>query len=648
MYYYLVAVASSKFHGREALTYSSEQALATGSVVGAPLQRQTVLGIVIAETSKPAFATKPVATVYDLPPLPEPSLQLLSWVQSYYPAPLGITTQLFLPKDLPAAKLSQTQNAPERRPLVADDITLTSEQQSALSTIKAPGSYILHGETGSGKTQIYIELAKEAARNGKSSVILTPEISLTSQLFLSFSAVFAPDELFVIHSGLTDAQRRKIWLTILRSATPCIIIGPRSALFSPLQNIGFIAVDEMHESAYKQESVPFYHASRVASKLAEIHQAAVVLGSATPNIADYYMASQKQRPVIRMEKRAREHNQKFDIITTIIDMRNRAHLTRNEHLSTPLLHSIEVALQKKQQILLFINRRGTARVVLCDACGWQALCQHCDLPLTYHHDSHHLRCHSCTFQMNAPSACPECGNTDITLKSIGTKSVAAAVEKMYPNAVVARFDTDNKKGERLNEVYEQVRSGAVDILIGTQALAKGLDLPKLAVVGIINADTGLYLPDFTAQERTYQLLHQLIGRVGRGHQKDARVFIQTYTPENPIIKAVASQDWAGFYATELAERKTYQFPPFYHILKLSVSRAKLDTVIETTEKQAAELRNRNTEIIVEGPAPAFHEKSRAKFTWQLIIKAKRRSILLEIIDQLPRDWSYDIDPVNLL
>jgi len=648
MHYYLVSVASNKFHGSEPLTYSSQEPLAPGSIVSVPLQRQSVLGIVIESVPKPPFATRPVLFHHKLPPLPSTTLQLLDWMRAYYPAPLGITTQLFLPKSLPSRTTKQASSSASTTSHDTKPSILTGEQQQVLEAMNPPGSYVLHGETGSGKTRVYIEQAKRTAAANKSSIILTPEISLTSQLLRSFSEAFTSSELFVLHSGLTDAQRRLIWLALLKSTRPRIVIGPRSALFSPLSNIGFIAVDESHESAYKQESMPFYYAPRVASKLASIHAAVVVFGSATPSIADYYLALQKGRPILRMKERAIERSQAHETITTIVDMRDRSKLTKNEHLSTPLLEAIDTALQQKQQVLLFINRRGTARIVLCDTCGWQALCPHCDLPLTYHHDNHSLRCHACSFSMGAPTACPECSNTDITLKSIGTKSIAASITKMFPNATVARFDTDNRKGERLNEVYERVHTGDIDILIGTQMLAKGLDLPKLAVVGVVNADTGLYLPDFTAQERTYQLLHQLIGRVGRGHQASAKVFIQTYTPDNPIIKAVASQSWHTFYETEIAERKTYQFPPFYHLLKLSVSRARLQTAIAASEKLAAQLHEQKLPILIEGPAPAFHEKSQNKFTWQLIVKSKTRDTLLQIIQQLPRDWSHDIDPINLL
>lgn len=247
------------------------------------------------------------------------------------------------------------------------------------------------------------------------------------------------------------------------------------------------------------------------------------------------------------------------------------------------------------------------------------------------------------------SSCPECGNADIILKSIGTKSVVAEIRKLFPTARVERFDTDSKKGERVHELYDAIHSGGIDILVGTQMLAKGLDLPKLGLVGVINADASMYLPDFTAQERTYQLLYQVIGRVGRSSQaSDTSAIIQTYSPDSPTIRAAAKRDWETFYRSELAERKEFLFPPFCYLLKISCKRATSASAQANAEKIVTILKNKQLKILIDGPAPAFHEKIQNKYVWQLIIKSKERSELLKVIDLLPGDWSYDIDPINLL
>lgn len=645
MYYYLVAVASQKYHGREPLTYSSVEPLQAGCIVTVPLQRQTALGFVVASTTKPSFTVKSVVTAYpELPTLPSQLIKLHTWMSVYYPAPLGFISQLFLPPNWTAPKLPS--EVPMSVPAGVSPPPLTVSQQKALATTQGPGTYVLHGDTGSGKTRAYIELTARALAANKSAIILTPEISLTSQLAKEFSKAFGNETLVIFHSQLTAAERRKLWLRLLVSKA-AIVIGPRSALFAPLHSLGLIVIDEAHEYAYKQESAPYYHAIRVASQLSALHNAQLVLGSATPAIADYFVAQQKNRPIIRMKELATANNKEMVHITTV-DMRNRDLLSRDQYVSTPLLQQIESALGRKEQTLLFINRRGTARIVLCDTCGWQAACPHCDLPLTYHHDTHQLRCHTCDYHQPALTSCPVCDNVDITMKSIGTKTIELTIQKLFPTARIARFDTDNRKGERVNELYDDIRAGNIDILVGTQVLAKGLDLPKLSVVGIINADASLYIPDFTAQERTYQLLHQLIGRVGRGHQEVTHVVIQTYSPDNATIQAAVKQDWQLFYETELKEREQYLFPPYCFLLKVSCKRASLQSVIKATEAFAESLKQQRLEIIIEGPAPSFHEKVQNKYEWQLIIKAKKRTELLKVIDLLPSNWSYDIDPINLL
>jgi primosomal protein N' (replication factor Y) len=610
------------------------------------MQRQVVLGFIVEKSTKPHFAIKDIRRTFaDLPLLPESYLRLHDWITEFYPAPRGIITQLFLPKSL----LQKSQDLHEgSTALPAPALpSPTKDQQHALSAIKAAGSYILHGETGTGKTRVYIELAKRELETGRSSIILTPEISLTSQLTKAFVTAFGENNVMVLHSQLTEAQRRTIWLQLLTRTSPVIVIGPRSALFSPLQSIGLIVVDESHEFTYKQENAPHYHASRVASKMAELHKARVVLGSATPSITDYYLAEQKDRPIIRMTQVASATTINPAKVS-LVDMRDKTATTRDPHLSNTLLTHISDALAHKQQVLLFLNRRGTARIVLCDNCGWQALCPHCDLPLTYHHDTHTLRCHSCDFSEPAVSSCPVCHNADITLKSIGTKSIVASVEKLFPNARVKRFDTDSKKGERLNEMYDSIHAGDTDILIGTQMLAKGLDLPKLGLVGVINADASLYIPDFTAQERTFQLLYQIIGRIGRGHQAETTAVIQTYTPDNPTLHAAIKKDWESFYKAEIEERKLFLFPPYCYLLKASVKRASIKSAQKAADKVAEDLYKKGFSVIIEGPAPAFHEKLNDKYVWQLVIKSKQRSELLQVTKALPRDWSFDIDPINLL
>jgi primosomal protein N' (replication factor Y) len=642
MHYVEVLVAGVAYHGDEALTYSVDHPLSEGSIVLVPLRSKQALGVVLREVSKPAFAAKEIIEAPDLPPLPKPLLSLALWMKEYYPSSLGIVTQQFMPKQLPKKPL------PVLAFIEGEETSLpplTSDQSNVLNEIKSPGTYVLHGETGTGKTRVYIELAKKSLDQGKSAIILTPEIGLTSQLERDFQHVFK-DRVVVIHSQLTDATRQRLWQRMLEQNDPVIVVGPRSALFSPLRKVGFIAVDEAHETAYKQDQSPYYHASRVASKLAEMHQAPVVLGSATPLVTDYFMAEAKHRPVLRMEQTARDKDA-APVKIGVVDLRDRSKFTKKSYISDELIKAVTEALSKKEQSLLFLNRRGTARVVFCDNCGWQAACPHCDLPLVYHGDTHSMRCHTCEYKAPSPISCPNCHNASVVFKSIGTKAIVDDVERLFPDAKVMRFDTDNKKDERIEQHYDAVKAGEVDIIIGTQTLAKGLDLPKLSVVGVIMADTSLSFPDFSAQERTYQLLSQVIGRVGRGH-RDGRVVVQTYNPESPLLQAILTKDWRSFYERELDERKVFLFPPYCHLLKLTCRRASQKSTEAAASKFADELLHSGLRIAIEGPAPAFHERIQNKYQWQLVIKSKDRGELLKVIKKLPSGWSHDIDPMNLL
>jgi primosomal protein N' (replication factor Y) len=642
MQYLEVLVGGAAFHGGEALTYGSEQRLKMGAVVAVPLRNKQVLGIVTKEVSRPDFAVKPIAEAPELPPLPRHMLELLLWMKAYYPSPFGIITQQFLPKEFPKKTVEPLAMPPHTPPTLP---ALTEDQARVLQGIKGPGSYLLHGETGTGKTRVYIELARQSIDAGKSAIILTPEIGLTSQLASDFRHVFG-SKVLVIHSQLTEVTRYRLWISLLTASEPLVVVGARSALFSPLQKIGLIVVDESHETAYKQDQAPYYHASRVAAKLAQLQNAPMVLGSATPLVTDYFMAQTKQRPILRMKQIA-SGRESHETRLSVVDLKDRSKFTKKPYLSDELIESMQDTLGRGEQALLFLNRRGTARVVFCERCGWQATCPHCDLPLVYHGDTHVTRCHSCDYKAASPASCPDCHNTSVVFKSIGTKAIIEDIARLFPGARSMRFDTDNKKTERIEQHYEAIKNGEVDIIVGTQTLAKGLDLPNLGLVGVIIADTSLYFPDFSAQERTYQLLSQVLGRVGRGHRASKAV-LQTYSPDSPLLQSVLTKDWTTFYDTELNERKTFLFPPYCYLLKLTCRRASQAAAQKAADSFAKSLTGAGLRIIVEGPAPAFHEKIQNKYQWQLVVKAKDRGELLKVVSLLPSGWSYDIDPLNLL
>ena len=644
MYFYLVWVRSNRYHGHEPLTYGSDQKVATGSVVQVELQKELVMGFVSGPTSQPKFKTKPIARVYDLPPLPASLIKLMQWLQVYYPAPLGLLTQQLIPSNLPEKQLGKIAEE-FTEPDLSELPKLTAEQTTALEAMQTFDSYLLHGITGSGKTRLYIELTAECLAKGQSAIILTPEISLTTQLANNFRKIFG-NRVIVMHSQQAPSERQHAWLSALKANQPVIVIGPRSALFSPVPKLGLIILDEAHEAAYKQEQAPQYQSGRVAAYLSKLTRARLILGSATPSVSDYYLAEQKHKPIINLLSLAQPNNHPASEIV-VVDRKQHDLFNRSSLLSQPLIDAMEGALKRQEQSLLYLNRRGTARLVMCENCGWQANCPHCDLPLTYHGDNHSLRCHSCDYRGPSPGNCPVCSKPSILFKTAGTKAVVEEAQRLFPSARVARFDTDNLKADRFEQHYDSAHAGDIDILVGTQLLAKGLDLPRLSTLGIVLADTGMYIPDFSAQERTYQLISQVLGRIGRGHVA-GRAIIQTYHPEHPVITAALAADYQTFYTTELASRQQFLFPPFCYLLKISVRRATSKSAETTAENLKHSIEQAGFHVRVEGPAPCFYEHFQNKYQWQLVIKAVDRSELLKIIDQLPANCSYDIDPMDLL
>lgn len=638
MNYYEVWVRSNRYHGNNGLTYSSTKKIIPGQLVKVPLRNEQVGGVVISQTAKPLMQTKPIESVLKLAPLPIQSIELMRWLHHFYPAPIGIVVQQFIPQ---ALKEYQEVISPVSTPRSEHLPKMTNEQLDAYRQIGAPDTYLIHGRTGSGKTRLYIELAKDSVLAGRSVIMLTPEISLTSQLELSFRQVFG-DGVILLHSTLTPKQRTERWASLLMSKKPMIVIGPRSAIFSPLGNIGLIIIDEEHEPAYKQEQSPYYLTSRVAAKLRELHNAQLILGSATPLVTDYHAAEKLGKPILRLKSIAQKNAQVMH--TQIVDAKDRSLFERSSYFSKPLVSAIDDALTKGYQTLLYLNRRGTARVIICENCDWQARCPRCDLPLTYHGDNHSLRCHVCGYSSGAPVSCPKCSNPSVRYLSIGTKAVVEEAIKLFPNARIKRFDADNLKADRIEQNLESIKAGDTDIIVGTQMLAKGLDLPKLSVVGVLMADTSLQMPDYTSNERTYQLIQQVVGRVGRGHVPGTAI-IQSYQPDNKTIIDALDDNWVDFYKREEEERKQFIFPPFAHLLKLTVQRASPKVAEQAAEKLASSL---DKDLIIEGPAPAFHEKQGGKYRWQLVIKSKQRSQLIKLVLNLPSGWTYDLDPMDLM
>lgn len=645
MHYYEVAPNQIARAGDGFFTYHSELDLNPGHIVEIPLGSKSAIGIVLRSTHKPSYKTKPVTSLVDEAALPRPLLKLTLWLSSYYATPLASAIQTVLPRGV-----NKTRRVRTSKPSIAVNRTrtnfvLNSEQSAAVEAItsSATGSLILHGRTGSGKTAVYINVAKRMISDGKSVVLLVPEIALTSQIVAEFSHHF--DDVILTHSRQTEAERHLAWKEALTSTKPRVVIGPRSALFLPLQSIGAIIIDEAHEPSFKQEKSPRYSALRAASVLGEYHSAKVVFGSATPSVADYYLANDSNS-IVRLTRSARTNTTEPDV--KLIDMTKRTNFKKHRFLSDNLLDEIARSLAKDEQVLIFHNRRGSASSTLCENCGWIAGCPQCFVPLTLHADKHNLRCHVCGYTDRVPTSCPECNEVDIIHKGIGTKLIESELRKLFPKAEIARFDGDSKDSENVESRYSDIYSGKIQIVIGTQVVAKGLDLPKLRTVGVIQADAGLSLPDFSSSERTFQLLAQVIGRVGRS-EHSTNVIVQSYQPSHPSIVTGLSQDYQSFYSFALAERKRSNFPPYSYLLKMTCIYKTEAASIRNSKKLAQELKAKLPELEILGPTPAFYERAGDTYRWQIVVKSRRRADLLKALALLPSaNWQYELDPVSLL
>lgn len=626
-------------------TYASDEPLGIGQLVNISVGRKNTIGVVWREVSKPTYDVKPIDNSLDIPPLPAALVHTADWMSDYYDTHLATVLQTILPSGMAKKRRIKTvaSSVAKRN---RTNFVLNDLQSRALDKlIKNPGeTSLIHGVTGSGKTAVYIEYAKHLLSEGKSVILLVPEIALTSQLVADFEHHF--DDIILTHSKQTEAERHKIWLDAISRSKPSIAIGPRSALFLPLSNLGAVIIDECHEPSFKQDSAPRYQAQRVARILATHHNGSLVMGSATPSITDYYLARHENQSIISMPVPAVKSAVSPEVM--VIDMTKRANFTQHRFLSDALLASIKNTLASGKQVLLFHNRRGSASTTLCESCGWQAGCSRCYVPLTLHTDTHQLVCHICGSHSRIPTSCPSCQSADIIHKGIGTKLIESEITKLFPKATVARFDGDTSSGDTTEKRYQHLYDGDIDIIIGTQVIAKGLDLPHLRTVGVIQADAGLSLPDYTSAERVFQLLVQVIGRVGRSTHP-TKVIIQSYQPDNPAVKDGISRNYEDFYERTIALRKHTVFPPFCFLLRLTCIYKTEATAIKHTRAMAQLIAKDCPDVTILGPTPAFYERVHDTYRWQLVVKSPKRKRLQDIARTIPaKNWQVDLDPNSLL
>ena len=646
MTYYEIAPLKIARAGHDVFTYASEAPLMPGYIVTIELGKKETTGVVIRRVDEPTYTTKEIIKLVEQTPIPAHLVKTALWMRDYYRTPLATVLTTILPRGLTKTRRTRIKS-PHISSRKRTHFLLNSHQENAVKTIEemSPGSAILHGVTGSGKTRVYIELAEKALARGQSVIMLVPEIALTSQLVDEFSHHF--EDIILTHSRQTEAERHIAWRDALTSEAPRVAIGPRSALFLPLASLGLIIIDESHEPSFKQEQSPRYTTSWVASYMMRTAGGHVILGSATPLVTDYYLAEHTGRPIISLPERATA-----DVLaptTTVIDATKRDSFHKHRFLSDKLITEIEHTLANGKQSLLFHNRRGTASTTLCDQCGWTALCSRCFVPYTLHADRHALTCHICGKHEPVPTSCPVCHNASIIHKGIGTKLLETELQKLFPHAHIARFDADTATTGSVDQRYKELYDGDIDIIIGTQVIAKGLDLPHLRTVGVVQADAGLSLPDYTSGERTFQLLAQVVGRVGRTKHLTS-VIVQSYQPQHPSVVDGITQNYAHFYQETLATRKRALFPPFRYLLRLTCVYKTEAAAIRNAQLLARTLRQVAPQTVdILGPTPAFYERQHDTYRWQLVLKSARRTELVQLLEHIPpTHWQAELDPLSLL
>ena len=564
------------------------------------------------------------------------------------------------------AQQPDQQPDPHCRPMnpLAGDHTIRSKQ------------FLLHGATGSGKTEIYLHAIAETLARNRQAIVLVPEIALTPQTVARFAGRF-PDRVSVIHSGLNTSQRYDVWRRA-RDGKIDIIIGARSALFAPLPRLGLIVIDEEHESTYKQDTdewgsfTLFYDARTVATQLADATGSALIFGTATPSLDAYHAAQRGPLHLLEMPDRVLGHTDLDqepvpDSVESpaaapyaalppveIVDMRQELRAGNRSIFSRSLQSELHAVLDAGEQAILFLNRRGTHSFVMCRDCGYVAECSRCETPLTYHERAAQLICHRCNARTPIPERCPDCRSHRIRFFGAGTQRIEELVSQIAPRARLLRWDRDTtgRKGSH-EQILERFASHEADVLVGTQMIAKGLDLPLVTLVGVVAADVGLYLPDFRGPERTFQLLTQVAGRAGRS-RRGGRVIFQSYTPQHYALQAAAKHDYHAFYKREMTFRREQQYPPVSRLARLIYWHKILTNVHDQTARMMQNLQHRAEELGIwgegvdlMGPAPAPYARIRGYYRWQIIIRTANPSAFLHGID-IPFGWRIDVDPISMM
>lgn len=527
-------------------------------------------------------------------------------------------------------------------------LVLNEEQEAAVQAItqqigQGGKPFLLEGVTGSGKTEVYLQVIQEALSRGKTAIMLVPEISLTPQVTNRFISRFGK-KVAILHSGLSNGERYDEWRKVERGEAQ-VVVGARSAIFAPLKNIGAIIIDEEHEASYKQDSNPRYHARDVALLRAKYNQAVLVLGSATPSLESRARAGKGVYHFLQLTKRANPQAQIPEV--EIVDFRDYIGQNEASNFTPVLLEAIQDKIDRKEQVVLMLNRRGYSSFVMCRECGTVDTCPNCDISLTLHMDTKSMNCHYCGFSKGIPHTCPNCSSRSIRYYGTGTQKASDELAEAFPQARILRMDVDTtrKKGSH-EQILKEFGEGRADILLGTQMIAKGLDFPNVTLVGVLNADTALNLPDFRSSERTFQLLTQVAGRAGRA-EKEGHVIIQSYNPKHYAITFAKNQDYEGFYAYEMSIRKQLAYPPYYFTVGLTLSHKIEAEVVKKSYEVLNMIRSGlSDKVQILGPTPKPIARTHNLYHYQLIIKYRFEEHLQEVLNQI-LDWTQEKDNKDL-
>ena len=644
MHYYEI-FAAAKNNLNRGLIYTHSAALAPYQIIKAPLLKQTL----------PGFVGREIAPK-DVPKNLKTKCRDLEAVSSYC-LPKPLVTALFnlaqhssltssgVAKLALANALFKSRPLRDIKPKSARSPALTSAQEQIYQSIKnqtTSQAQLLLGVNGAGKTRIYAELIKEHWQNNRSSLILVPEIGLSAQV-IELLRDYLSLPIYHFHSALPTKERKDIWLRC-QTHEPLIVVGPRSTEFLPLKNIGLIILDEFHDDSFKQESQPIYDSLQMASFLAKSHQAQLLCGSATPKISDYYHFQKAGYPIHHLKQRALMHSVKPKII--IVDKKD-----HKDVFSKPALEALTATLKRQHQALVFYNRRGHWRRVQCYQCLWQALCAKCERALIFHQDQFKLICHICRQKQTPLSVCPKCRGS-ISYHNPGLKAITEQLQKhlltLNLKAPVWRFDSDNLKTENLASRLAEIKQQKGLILLGTQVVGQGLDLPNLETVVVLDAEQNLVSADYHGDEKHYRQIHQLSGRVGRGHLKGTQIIVQTKNPQSPILEAALKQDWLAFYEEEIKRRRKYRLPPFVHFGTLAIRQNTLEATKKSSLKIKADLENQFPKLQFYAPMPAENEKHARGWQWLLVVESRSRKDLVALAQHLKNaGLCLNLDPKQL-